>query len=68
MFKSLCGDKTLKHVRIMTTCWDETTQEQGLEREKEMASDPGLFLDAVQAGAEMVRHDRGYMSAGEIIS
>lgn len=67
MFRKLCGDDALKSVVIVTNMWSEVTPERGAKRERELRSDPVLFKDVIDRGAEMLRHDNTLQSAQSIL-
>ena len=66
IFKELCGDKNLGNVQIVTTDWDLVGQQQGNDREATLAN--GTFKSLIDAGASLVRHDKGLESALLIMS
>ncbi len=65
MFRKLCGDDNLRNVLIVTTYWDRVGEE-GNDREAALRN--GAFKDLINAGAQLVRHDNGTVSARSIIS
>ncbi|KAI0925626.1 hypothetical protein AcV5_008311 [Taiwanofungus camphoratus] len=67
MFRKLCGDETLKNVVIVTNMWGEVSEEKGLARERELATDDILFKPVLQKGAQMMRHDNTYQCAMTIL-
>lgn len=66
LFRELCGDDMLRNVRLVTTNWDSVGEKEGNSREAELAS--RIFKPLIDAGAKMVRHDRGPISAQSIMS
>jgi len=66
MFREICGDDNLKHVRIVTTHWEHVKQEDGKRREAELANGP--FGPIIERGAQMLAHDGGLDSARFIVS
>ena len=67
MFRELCGESALKNVCIATTNWGRVTQEEGDMRERELRESPNLFKPLLDAGARLVRHDKGAASAQSIV-
>ena len=67
MFRELCGDGALRNVCIATTNWSRVTQEEGDVRERELRESPNLFKPLLDAGAGLVRHDKGVASAQSIV-
>jgi hypothetical protein len=67
MFRELCGESALKNVCIATTNWVRVTQEEGDMRERELRESPKLFKPLLEAGARLVRHDKGAASAQSIV-
>ncbi|OCH89850.1 hypothetical protein OBBRIDRAFT_756012 [Obba rivulosa] len=65
MFRKLCGTETLKNVVIMTTMWNQISEEVGAEREAEMAS--SIYRELLDAGARMMRFTNDVASAADII-
>ncbi|EGN94257.1 hypothetical protein SERLA73DRAFT_188041 [Serpula lacrymans var. lacrymans S7.3] len=68
MFKQLCGDGTLKNVCIVTTNWSRVTESEGASREKELGTNGNFFKPLLDAGAQLVRHDKELQSAQPIMS
>ncbi len=66
LFRELCGDDKLQNVRLVTTNWDNVGEKEGNSREAELAS--RIFKPLIDAGAKMIRHDKGPMSAQLIMS
>lgn len=67
MFRTLCGDATLKNVLIVTNMWGEVTEPIGAARERELATDNALFKPVLDKGARMVRHAASRESAHSIL-
>ncbi|PSS36825.1 hypothetical protein PHLCEN_2v1369 [Hermanssonia centrifuga] len=67
MFRSLCGEKTLQNVVIVTNMWGEVSEERGVARENELANDNALFKPVLEKGAQMVRHYNTHQSGQEIL-
>ncbi|KAI5999560.1 P-loop containing nucleoside triphosphate hydrolase protein [Pisolithus albus] len=66
MFKALCGEENFKNVVLVTTMWDEVTEEVGSAREKELQSD--LWRSMMNLGSTMQRFDGTTESAWNIIN
>lgn len=63
MFKHFCGQDSMKNVVIVTTMWDQVSDE-GSQREKQLMEDGGeIFKFLLGRGAAMVRHDGSHESA-----
>ena len=67
MFRSLCGDETLKNVVVVTTMWGDVLPEKGASREEQLKAEEKFFKPAIDNGAKMVRHDNTPERAKEII-
>ncbi|EMD33870.1 hypothetical protein CERSUDRAFT_159128 [Gelatoporia subvermispora B] len=67
MFRKICGSGAMKNVAIVTNMWGEVKEEVGLERERELASKPLFFKDAIDNGARMVRYHDSRESGHSII-
>ncbi|THH30967.1 hypothetical protein EUX98_g3204 [Antrodiella citrinella] len=67
MFRSLCGEKTLRNVVIVTNMWGLVEQHVGDAREHELATDDTLFKPVLDKGAVMVRHDGTVESAHRVL-
>jgi hypothetical protein len=66
MFRRLCGDDALRRVILTTTCWDEVSEEVGLEREHQLKSK--IWKVMVEKGSEVARfHPATYESAWDLI-
>ncbi|KAK2466544.1 hypothetical protein APHAL10511_001406 [Amanita phalloides] len=66
VFRELCGDDNLGHVRFVTTYWNVVSEKEGKDREAALAN--GVFRPFIDAGARLIRHDGGFESAKKIIS
>ena len=66
VFREICGDKNLGHVRIVTTNWNLVDEKQGNSRQVALAE--GAFKPLIDAQAELCRHDKGLESALLIMS
>ncbi|KAK2466554.1 hypothetical protein APHAL10511_001416 [Amanita phalloides] len=66
IFRELCGDDKLDHVRFVTTYWNVVSEKEGTDREAALAD--GVFKPFLDAGAKLIRHDGGSESAKKIIS
>ena len=67
MFRSLCGEATLKNVVIVTNMWSEVAEQKGVAREHELATDGMLFKPVLDKGAQMMRHLNTLDSAQNIL-
>ncbi|EKM53858.1 uncharacterized protein PHACADRAFT_98220, partial [Phanerochaete carnosa HHB-10118-sp] len=67
MFRSLCGETTLKNVIIVTNMWSEVGEQKGAARERELAADNALFKPVIDKGARMMRHYNTAESAQAIL-
>ncbi|KAI5992853.1 P-loop containing nucleoside triphosphate hydrolase protein [Pisolithus marmoratus] len=66
MFKELCGKENFKNVILVTTMWDEVTEEAGLAREKELQSD--FWRSMICLGSTIHRFEGTMESAWKIIN
>ena len=66
VFREICGDKRLDHVRIVTTNWNLVDEKQGNSRQDALAK--GAFGPLINEGARLCPHDRGLESAQSIMS
>ncbi|KAF7797987.1 hypothetical protein EIP86_009194 [Pleurotus ostreatoroseus] len=67
LFRSLCGEQTLRNVIIVTNMWGEVAEAVGAARERELATDVQLFQSVLRGGARMMRHYNTLESAQTII-
>ncbi|KAF8988244.1 hypothetical protein BDQ17DRAFT_1374205 [Cyathus striatus] len=67
MFRSLCGDTSLRHVIILTTMWDLVSSDVGEAREDELRNKDLFFAGAISKGAKMMRHANQEESAKGVI-
>ncbi|KAI0766719.1 hypothetical protein BC629DRAFT_1596240 [Irpex lacteus] len=66
--RELCGEETLDHVAIVTTMWDqEVSDERAIAREEELKTDSLFFKNAIEKGAQMLRHNNTVESARAIL-
>jgi hypothetical protein len=65
MFRKLCGDGTLKNVVIVTNMWGEVGQAKEEMREAELKN--RFFKQALDKGAQMLRHDNTVESVYNIL-
>ena len=65
MFHSICGEGSLKNVRIVTTNWSRVSEQEGSDRETDLKH--GAFKALVDAGAQMRRHANTLDSARHIM-
>ncbi|KZP08953.1 hypothetical protein FIBSPDRAFT_839749 [Athelia psychrophila] len=66
IFRTLCGDGSLKNVAIVTNFWSEVTPAEGAEREKLLQA--VFFKPALDKQAKLLRHDGTRASASTIIA
>jgi hypothetical protein len=66
LFREICGDKRLDHVRIVTTNWNVVDEKQGNSRQDALAR--GAFGPLIKEGAQLYPHDKGFESAQFIMS
>lgn len=66
MFRELCGKENFKNVVLVTTMWDEVTEEVGSARENELQSD--FWRSMINLGSTIHRFDGTVESAWKIIS
>ena len=66
VFREICGDKSLDHVRIVTTNWNLVDEKQGNSRQDALFK--GAFGPLIKEGAGLCRHDKGLESAQLIMS
>ncbi len=67
--RELCGEETLDHVAIVATMWDqEVSDERAIAREEELKTDSLFFKNAIEKGAQMLRHNNTVESARAIVS
>jgi hypothetical protein len=71
MFKGLCGESPLKNVVLATNHWQEARllgkEQQALDKEQELLSDPQFWQPMLTRGSRMVRWEDTTESALEII-
>jgi hypothetical protein len=66
VFREICGDRCLGHVRIVTTNWNLVDKMQGNSRQDALAR--GAFGPLIKEGAYLYPHDKGLESAHLIMS
>jgi hypothetical protein len=66
LFREICGDKRLDHVRIVTTNWNVVDEKQGNSRQDALAR--GAFGPLIKEGAQLYPHNKGFESAQLIMS
>ncbi|KAF5326674.1 hypothetical protein D9619_004004 [Psilocybe cf. subviscida] len=67
LFRSLCGEPSLRSVIIATTMWDAIEEPIGSEREKELCAKDIFFKPALARGARMTRYHNTLESGREIL-
>ncbi|KIM82902.1 hypothetical protein PILCRDRAFT_820197 [Piloderma croceum F 1598] len=65
VFGTVCGDKAMPNVIIVTTKWKNITIEHGVQREKELET--RFWKDMIAAGCVTARFEGSYESAWSII-
>lgn len=68
LFGKICGPKAMKNVLIVTSMWEEVSEEIGSAREQELASKAIFYQPAIEAGAKMIRHYNYAESARMVVS
>ncbi|PCH38685.1 hypothetical protein WOLCODRAFT_51809, partial [Wolfiporia cocos MD-104 SS10] len=63
IFSKICGNNAMEILSIVTTMWEDVTEEKGAARERELASKVIFFKDAIDQGAQMKRHHNTKESA-----
>ncbi|KAF8910435.1 P-loop containing nucleoside triphosphate hydrolase protein [Gymnopilus junonius] len=67
LFRSLCGENSLRNVVITTTMWDKVDETIGQDREKELMTKDIFFKPAIDKGARLMRHCNTLESARDVI-
>jgi hypothetical protein len=67
VFRKLCGTGSFKNVVIVTNFWGEVDQKMGIARENELTTDRIFFKPVLDAGGQIMRHDRTMESAQSIL-
>ena len=65
MFRELCGESAFKNVVLASNMWGDVSQEDGEEREEELATN--FFKPVLDKGAQLSRHHNTVQSAHDII-
>ncbi|KAH9931008.1 P-loop containing nucleoside triphosphate hydrolase protein, partial [Fomitopsis serialis] len=68
LFRKICGPEAMKNVFIVTTMWEDVSEEVGQAREQELVSKPIFFQPVIAQGARIVRHQKTAQSAQSIVS
>lgn len=68
LFMKICGASTMRNVAIVTTMWDDVTEQMGQAREQELQTKEIFYQPAIKEGARMVRHQNSAESARCIVS
>ncbi|KAI6040123.1 P-loop containing nucleoside triphosphate hydrolase protein, partial [Pisolithus marmoratus] len=66
MLKELCGKDNFKNIILVTTMWDEVTEEVGSARERELQSD--FWRSMISFGSTIHRFEGTMESAWKIIN
>lgn len=67
MFKQLCGPDALKHVLLVTTMWDKVSEQEAIQREKELIDTPEFWGWMLSKGSSCHRHYNTEDSARDIV-
>ncbi|KAH9925222.1 P-loop containing nucleoside triphosphate hydrolase protein [Fomitopsis serialis] len=67
MFEALCGKDAMRNAVIVLNMWNELGNEMREAREKELRESDIFFKHAVDAGADVMRHDGTLSSASTIL-
>jgi hypothetical protein len=67
MFKHLVGENNFKNVIIVTTMWDRTPHQYGINNVEQLRTDPSLFKPVLDRGAPMMHHLKIPETAQEIV-
>ncbi|MCJ1315931.1 hypothetical protein MMC15_001251 [Xylographa vitiligo] len=55
MFRKLCGPEPMKNVVLATSFWSKVTEEEGLDREHQLRTNPDFWAEMIEEGAQMAR-------------
>ena len=66
MFQNLCGTEALKNVVLVTTMWDQVTEEEGSDREDELTT--SYWNTMIELGCRTSRSYNNTESALNIVS
>ncbi|KAH6910926.1 hypothetical protein BKA70DRAFT_1099657, partial [Coprinopsis sp. MPI-PUGE-AT-0042] len=78
LFKKLCGTESMKNVVVVTSFWDQLSdQSDGIQREHDLITQDGLLKELHLGGAKFVRsghfmpgeqpHDAAFLTPKEIV-
>ncbi|PVF97984.1 hypothetical protein CPB86DRAFT_398298 [Serendipita vermifera] len=67
LFRSLCGDNSLKSVVIVTNMWGEVDPATGQTREAQLKTNDNFFKPVVDSGGRFMQHHNTKESALEIV-
>jgi hypothetical protein len=67
VFQKLCGTGNFKNVVIVTNFWGEVDSKTGIAREKELITENSFFKPVLDAGGQIMRHNRTMESALSIL-
>lgn len=57
MFRKLCGSDSMENVILSTSFWDKVTEQEGLEREEELRTNPDFWAEMIEEGAQIARFE-----------
>lgn len=66
-YRELCGPETLQNSVLVTNMWSQVDPAKGEAREAELKTKPNFFKPALDAGAQLARHDGTAASAHAIV-
>jgi chromosome segregation ATPase len=67
MFRKLVGNDGLKNVFLVTTMWNNVSQQEGIDREKELRESPEFWKAMVDKGSKILRQEHGPVSSYHIV-
>ena len=57
MFRKLCGIDPMENVLLTTSFWGMVTKQEGLDREKQLRTNPDFWAEMIEEGAQMARFE-----------
>lgn len=67
MFRKLCGSDPMPNVILATSFWGKVTQEEGLEREEQLRTNPDFWAEMIEDGAQIARFENSRESGLALI-
>ncbi|KAJ8114619.1 hypothetical protein OPT61_g3546 [Boeremia exigua] len=67
MFRALCGESSLEAVVLATTRWEKVDQDEGLDREQQLKTNPQMWQRMIQHGSKVMRQNNDAVSANTIL-